>query len=33
MIDWKETAVDGETQLRGVVDMCEELGFEVRLEE
>jgi hypothetical protein len=33
MMDWKEVAVDGETHLKRVVDMYEELGFEVRLEE
>jgi hypothetical protein len=33
MMDWKEVAIDGETHLKRVVDMYEELGFEVRLEE
>jgi hypothetical protein len=33
MMNWKEVAVDGETHLKRVVDMYEELGFEVRLEE
>jgi multimeric flavodoxin WrbA len=33
MIDWKEVTIDGETHFKRVVDMCEELGFEVRLEE
>jgi len=33
MIDWQEVAIDGETHLKRVVDMYEELGFEVRLEE
>jgi hypothetical protein len=33
MMDWKEVAVDGEAHLKRVVDMYEELGFEVRLEE
>jgi hypothetical protein len=33
MMDWQEVAIDGETHLRRVVDMYEELGFEVRLEE
>ena len=33
MMDWQEVAVDGETHLKRVVDMYEELGFEVRLEE
>ena len=32
-MDWQEVAVDGETHLKRVVDMYEELGFEVRLEE
>jgi len=33
MMDWQEGAIDGETHLTRVVDMYEELGFEVRLEE
>ena len=33
MMDWRELAIDGETHLKRVVDMYEELGFEVRLEE
>jgi len=33
MMDWQEVAVDGETHLKRVVDMYEELDFEVRLEE
>ena len=33
MMDWKEVAIDGETHLKRVVDMYEELCFEVRLEE
>jgi hypothetical protein len=33
MMDWKEVAIDGETHLKRVVDMYEELDFEVRLEE
>jgi hypothetical protein len=33
MMDWKEVAIDGETHLKRVVDMYEELGFEVHLEE
>lgn len=33
MIDWKEVAIDGGAHLRRVLDMYEELGFEVRLEE
>ena len=32
-MDWQEVAIDGETHLKRVVDMYEELGFEVRLEE
>jgi hypothetical protein len=33
MTDWKEVAVDGETHLKRLVDMYQELGFEIRLEE
>ena len=33
MLDWQEVAIDGETHLKRVIDMYEELGFEVRLEE
>jgi len=33
MIDWQEVAIDGETHLKRVIDMYEELEFEVRLEE
>ena len=33
MMDWQEVAIDGETHLKRVVDMYEELDFEVRLEE
>jgi hypothetical protein len=33
MMGWQEVAIDGETHLKRVVDMYEELGFEVRLEE
>jgi len=33
VMDWKEVAIDGETHLKRVVDMYEELDFEVRLEE
>jgi hypothetical protein len=33
MMNWQEVAIDGETHLKRVVDMYEELGFEVRLEE
>jgi hypothetical protein len=33
MTDWQEVAIDGETHFRRLVDMYEELGFEVRLEE
>jgi hypothetical protein len=32
-MDWQEVAVDGESHVRRLVDMYEELGFEVRLEE
>jgi len=32
-MDWQEVAIDGETHLKRLVDMYEELGFEVRLEE
>ena len=32
-MDWQEVAIDGETHLKRVMDMYEELGFEVRLEE
>ena len=32
-MDWKEVAVDGQTHLKRVVDMYEELDFEVRVEE
>jgi hypothetical protein len=30
---WREVAIDGETHLKRMVKMYEELGFEVRLEE
>jgi len=30
---WREVAIDGETYLKRMVEMYEELGFEVRLEE
>jgi len=33
MMDWQEVAIDGEAHLKRLVDMYEELGFEVRLEE
>ena len=33
MMDWQELAIDGETHFKRVVDIYEELGFEVRLEE
>ena len=33
MMDWQEVAIDGETHLKRVVDMYEELDFEVCLEE
>jgi len=32
-MDWQEVAIDGETHLKRLVDMYQELGFEVRLEE
>ena len=32
-MDWQEVAVDGEKHLKRLVDMYEELGFELRLEE
>ena len=32
-MDWQEVAVDGERHVGRLVDMYEELGFEVRLEE
>ncbi len=32
-MDWQEVAIDGETHLKRLVDMYEELGFEIRLEE
>ena len=33
MTDWQEVAIDGETHVRRITDMYEELGFEARLEE
>jgi hypothetical protein len=33
MMDWQDVAIDGEKHLKKVMDMYEELGFEVRLEE
>ena len=33
MMDWQEVAIDGEAHLKRPVDMYEELGFEIRLEE
>ncbi|HEU65096.1 MAG TPA: hypothetical protein ENN57_00290 [Chloroflexi bacterium] len=33
MIGWKEVGIDGETHFKRLVNMYEELGFEVRLEE
>ncbi len=33
MMDWQELAIDGETHLKRVVGMYQELGFKVRLEE
>ena len=32
-MDWQEVAIDGEGHVQRMVDMYEELGFEVRLEE
>jgi hypothetical protein len=32
-MDWQEVAIDGETHLKRVVNMYEELDFEVRLKE
>ncbi len=32
-MDWQEVAIDGETHLKRLVDMNEELGFEIRWEE
>jgi len=31
--DWHEVAIDGETHVKRITDMYEELGFEVHLEE
>jgi len=31
--DWQEVAIDGESHVKRITDMYEELGFEVRLEE
>ena len=33
MMDWQEVAIDCETHIKRVVDMYEELGFEVRMVE
>lgn len=33
MIGWEGVAIDGETHVKRIADMYEELGFEVRLEE
>jgi multimeric flavodoxin WrbA len=33
MTDWQEVAINGGTRLKRMVEMYEELGFEVRLEE
>ncbi len=33
MMDWQEVAIDVGKHLKRVVDMYEELGFELRLEE
>ena len=32
-MDWQEVAIDGETHVKRITDMYEELGFKVRLEE
>ncbi|MDH5364325.1 MAG: hypothetical protein OEW82_04050 [Dehalococcoidia bacterium] len=33
MTDWQEIALDGETHVKRITDIYQELGFEVRLEE
>jgi len=33
MTGWREVAIDGETHVKRITDMYEELGFDVRLEE
>lgn len=33
MSEWKELGIDCETHLKRVIEMYEELGFEVKLEE
>ena len=33
MMGWQKAAIDGETHLRSLRHMYEELGFEIRLEE
>jgi len=33
MMDWQEVAIDGETHLKRLVDMYEELDFEVCMDE
>ncbi|HUV46393.1 MAG TPA: hypothetical protein VMW45_04940 [Dehalococcoidia bacterium] len=33
MTEWREVAIDGETHVKRITDMHEELGFGVRLEE
>jgi len=33
MIGWEGVAIDGETHVKRITDMYEELGFKVRLEE
>lgn len=33
MTCWQEVAIDGETHVKRITDMHEELGFEIRLEE
>jgi branched-subunit amino acid aminotransferase/4-amino-4-deoxychorismate lyase len=33
MMGWREVAIDGETHLKRLMDMCNELDFEIRTEE
>jgi len=32
-MDWQEVAIDSEIHAKGITDMYQEFGFEVRLEE
>jgi len=32
-MDWQEVALDSEIHVKGITDMYQELGFEVRFEE